>query len=254
MGATPGSGERLDGLRWGGIGRRRAIVAGKAILAGNDGADAAAELAHGDRWAQVRADTIEIEDYAMSTSQTSLTLHAIARLAHAAHFAARVHKDQQRKGIDAEPYVNHCLEVAELVARAETPGDVEVVIAALLHDTVEDVGVTEADLVGEFGARVATLVLHVTDDKDQPKATRKRHQIEHAPGLPRDARLIKIADKISNLRALVRTPPVGWDRERLADYVIWSRDVVAACGPTDARLERIFGEAWDVAAEAYGVV
>lgn len=189
----------------------------------------------------------------MSAPSTSPTAHAIARLAHAAHWAALAHKDQQRKGIDAEPYVNHCLEVAELVARADRPGDVEVAIAALLHDTVEDVDVTEADLVAAFGPRVAMLVMCVTDDKSEPKEARKRHQIEHAPGLPRDAKLIKIADKISNLRALVRTPPVGWGRERLADYVVWSRAVVAACGPTDAGLEALFAEAWDVAARAYGV-
>ncbi len=189
----------------------------------------------------------------MSASPTSPVAHAIARLAHAAHYAARAHKDQQRKGIDAEPYVNHCLEVAELVLHAHQPGDVEVAIAALLHDTVEDVGVTEADLTRDFGPRVAKLVMYVTDDKTLPKDARKRHQIDHALGLPRDARLIKIADKTSNLRALVRTPPVGWERERLADYVVWSRAVVAACGPTDAGLEAQFRGAWDVAAAAYGV-
>jgi len=189
----------------------------------------------------------------MSAPPTSPTAHAIARLAHAAHYAARAHKDQQRKGIDAEPYVNHCLEVAELVAHAAVPGDVEVAIAALLHDTVEDVGITEADLVAEFGARVAHLVLLVSDDKTESKEARKRHQIEHAPGLPHDARLIKIADKISNLRALVRTPPAGWGRERLADYVVWSKAVVDACGPTDTGLEAQFREAWSVAARTYGV-
>lgn len=176
---------------------------------------------------------------------------SIARLSHAAHWAAKAHKDQQRKGIDAEPYVNHLLEVAELVANAERPGDIEVVIAALLHDTIEDVDVTEADIVAAFGARVARLVLFVTDDKGQCKETRKRLQIEHAPGLPRDAKLIKLADKTSNLRALVRTPPTGWTRERLADYVVWAAAVVEACGPVDPGLERVFWEAHAIAAQAY---
>ena len=180
--------------------------------------------------------------------------HAIARLTQAAHFAARAHKDQQRKGIDAEPYVNHLLEVAELVAHAEVPGDIEVVIAALLHDTVEDVGVTEAQLVAAFGERVARLVLLVTDDKSLAKDRRKWLQIEHAPGLPRDAKLIKLADKTSNLRALVRTPPQGWTRERLHHYVVWAKAVVDACGPVDPVLERLFAEAHAVADATYGRV
>lgn len=189
----------------------------------------------------------------MTTRPTSPVPHAIARLSHAAHWAARAHKDQQRKGIDAEPYVNHLLEVAELVAHADAPGDVEVVIAGLLHDTVEDVGVTEADLVAEFGLRVAELVMYVTDDKSLGKERRKQAQIDHAPGLPRDAKLIKLADKTSNLRALVRTPPAGWGPERLADYVRWAAAVVRACGAVDAGLERTFWEAHAVAARAYGV-
>ncbi|MDK9695221.1 MAG: HD domain-containing protein [Siculibacillus sp.] len=182
------------------------------------------------------------------------TPHAIARLMHAAHFAGRAHKNQQRKGIDAEPYVNHLLEVAELVAAAETPGDVEVVSAALLHDCVEDVGVTEAQLVAEFGERVASLVMAVTDDKSLSKDRRKWLQIEHAPHLPRDAKLIKIADKTSNLRALVRTPPTGWTRERLHHYVVWARAVVDACGPVDPVLERLFDEAHALAEATYGRV
>jgi (p)ppGpp synthase/HD superfamily hydrolase len=180
------------------------------------------------------------------------TPHAIARLTHAAHFAARAHKDQQRKGIDAEPYVNHLLEVAELVAHAEIPGDIDVVIAALLHDTVEDVGVTEAQLVAEFGERVARLVMLVTDDKALPKDRRKWLQIEHAPGLPRDAKLIKLADKTSNLRALVRTPPVGWTRDRLHHYVMWAKAVVDACGEVDPVLERLFAEAHALAEATHG--
>ena len=195
----------------------------------------------------------EPETYPMMSCPTSPVPHAIARLSHAAHWAAQAHKDQQRKGIDKEPYVNHLLEVAELVAHADLPGDIEVAIAALLHDTVEDVGVTEAQLLAEFGERITGLVMYVTDDTTLSKERRKAAQIEHAPRLPRDARLIKIADKTSNLRALVRTPPAGWPLARLADYVEWAAAVVLACGPVDAGLERVFWEAYAVAAQAYGV-
>ncbi len=187
----------------------------------------------------------------MSDRASSPKGSPLARFAHAAHWAAIAHKDQQRKGIDAEPYVNHCLEVAELVLAADDPGDFEVAIAALLHDTVEDVGVTRDQLTTIFGSRVADLVMHVTDDKSQSKAARKQHQIDHAPHLPRDARLIKIADKTSNLRALVRTPPAGWGPDRLADYVVWAKAVVLACGPTDVGLEATFEEAHAAAAIAH---
>ena len=118
----------------------------------------------------------------MSDPVSSPARSPLARLAHAAHWAAKAHKDQQRKGIDAEPYVNHCLEVAELVLSADDPGSVDVAIAALLHDTVEDVGVTRDDLVEIFGERVAELVMFVTDDKTETKEARKRHQIEHEIG------------------------------------------------------------------------
>jgi (p)ppGpp synthase/HD superfamily hydrolase len=175
----------------------------------------------------------------------------LARFARAAHYAACAHRFQKRKGIDGEPYVNHCLEVAELVGLAADPGDAEVAIAALLHDTVEDTTLTEDDLVRDFGRRIADLVLAVTDDKTQPDDLRKRRQVAEAPSKPRDARLIRIADKISNLRALIRTPPVGWTAPRLAAYVRWGRQVVDACGPTDPVLEAMFAEAHAAAARVY---
>lgn len=187
----------------------------------------------------------------MTTRSASPETAAISRLTFAAHWAAKAHKNQQRKGIDAEPYVNHLLEVAELIALADAPGDVEVVIAGLLHDTVEDVDVTRDDIVAVFGTRVADLVLAVTDDKSLPKDRRKWLQIQHAPGLCRDAKLIKLADKTSNLRALVRTPPAGWSIGRLADYVAWAAAVVEACGPVDGGLERLFWEAHAEAEAAY---
>ena len=165
--------------------------------------------------------------------------NAIALLTRATHFAARAHKDQRRKGLNAEPYINHCLEVAELVANACNPGDIEVVVAALLHDTVEDVGVTKADLVREFGPRVAELVISVSDDKSLSKEVRKDLQIEKAKELPRDAKLIKISDTISNLRML----PHGWTRDRQNQYVSWIKTVVEACGPVDEKLDALFTEA-----------
>ena len=142
--------------------------------------------------------------------------HPLLALARAYHFAAARHVNQRRKGEAAEPYMNHLTEVAELVAEATRGADPEVIIAAVLHDTVEDTETTLEDVRAAFGERVAGLVAEVTDDKSLPKQTRKELQIEHAAHASRGAQIIKLADKTSNLRALASSPPKGWSDERIA--------------------------------------
>lgn len=167
-------------------------------------------------------------------------MNTIADLARAYHFAAVKHVDQRRKGAAAEPYMNHLTEAAELVAAAGA--DIDVVIAAVLHDTVEDTGTTPAELALAFGRRVADLVLEVTDDKSLPRGERKQRQIEHAVHLTAEAKLIKLADKIANLRAVRNSPPVSWSRARIAEYVDWAREVVAGCRGVSPWLEGQFDE------------
>jgi (p)ppGpp synthase/HD superfamily hydrolase len=167
----------------------------------------------------------------------------IVRLVRAWRFAADAHTDQKRKGERGEPYVNHLSEVAQLVAEATDGEDPDLVIAAVLHDTVEDTGVTAEDLRREFGARVAGLVCEVTDDKSLPKAERKQLQIDHAPTLSHGAQIIKLADKTSNVRAIVASPPKDWSAERKADYVAWGRKVVDICRPAAPKLAAQFDEA-----------
>jgi guanosine-3',5'-bis(diphosphate) 3'-pyrophosphohydrolase len=149
--------------------------------------------------------------------------HAVLK---AAHFAAQKHAGQRRKGAAAEPYINHLLEVAELVASALAEPDTNLVIAALLHDTVEDTGVTKEVLVETFGSDVADLVMEVTDDKSLPKAERKRLQIVHASQISVRAQVIKLADKISNLRGILDSPPADWSGERKQEYFEWAKRVV----------------------------
>ncbi|MFM2124169.1 MAG: hypothetical protein RL328_620 [Acidobacteriota bacterium] len=151
----------------------------------------------------------------------------IAPILEAALFAAERHAQQKRKGAAAEPYVNHLLEVAHLASVALEEPDPSLIVAALLHDTIEDVGVTAEELSKRFGADAASLVLAVTDDKSLPKAERKRLQIEHAHKLSKRAQIIKLADKISNLRSLLSSPPAHWDEERKRQYLQWAKDVVA---------------------------
>ena len=167
----------------------------------------------------------------------------VVALARAYHFAASAHVDQRRKGVAAEPYVNHLTEVADLVARATRGTDPEIVIAAVLHDTVEDTQTSLDAIEAAFGERVRGMVAEVTDDKSLPKQARKDLQIEHAPHASRGAQVIKMADKISNLRALATSPPAGWPDERIAEYVEWARCVVDGCRSANDWLAARFDEA-----------
>lgn len=169
---------------------------------------------------------------------------AILRIAIALDFAARKHAAQRRKGVAQEPYVNHLAEVARLVAEATGGSDPDLVIAALLHDCIEDQGVLEEDLAACFGADVARLVAEVTDDKTLAKEERKRLQVAHAPQLGARARLLKVADKTANLRALTASPPADWSARRRRDYFGWAREVVEACGEIEPGLRAAFDQAW----------
>jgi (p)ppGpp synthase/HD superfamily hydrolase len=161
----------------------------------------------------------------------------------AADFAARRHAGQRRKGVAAEPYVNHLLEVAALLAEATGGSDAALIAAALLHDTLEDTATEYEELDARFGSDIAALVAAVTDDKSLPKAERKRRQIASAPGASPRAKLLKIADKTSNVRALAVSPPTNWELARVADYIDWAEKVVAGCRGLNPALERAFDAA-----------
>jgi guanosine-3',5'-bis(diphosphate) 3'-pyrophosphohydrolase len=161
----------------------------------------------------------------------------------AADFAARRHAAQRRKGAAQEPYINHLAEVAMLLAGATDGSDAALVAAGFLHDTLEDTPTEYEELVAVFGTDVAELVAAVTDDKSLPKAERKRLQVEHAPKKSVRARLLKLADKISNLRSLATSPPADWDRARALEYVDWAEAVVGGCRGLNANLEHLFDAA-----------
>jgi len=169
-----------------------------------------------------------------------MTMTGIVLITSACDFAARRHVQQRRKGVAGEPYVNHLAEVAALLAEATGGSDAELIAAALLHDTLEDTATTYDELAALFSPEIAALVGEVTDDKSLPKAERKRLQIAKAPSKSVRARLIKIADKTSNLRALASSPPAGWDVARVADYIDWAEKVVAGCRGLNASLEQAF--------------
>ena len=170
-------------------------------------------------------------------------MNDLTRIMQAADAAARWHVDQRRKGQAAEPYVNHLLEVACLVTTATEGREPDVVIAALLHDSVEDQGIAIEAIAGAYGRKVADIVAEVTDDKSLPKAERKRLQVETAGHKSREARLIKLADKTSNLRAIANSPPPDWSLERRLDYIRWAGEVVLQIRATSPWLEQQFDAA-----------
>ena len=176
----------------------------------------------------------------------------IPKILVAASFAADKHKQQRRKGSDADPYINHPLEVARILAEVGKVDDSDMIIAGLLHDTVEDTETTFEELEARFGARIAGFVRELTDDKSLPKAERKRLQIEHAPHMTHEAKQIKLADKISNIRDVTDNPPANWSTERRREYIEWGERVVAGLRGSNPRLEKLFDDLVATAREKIG--
>lgn len=155
-------------------------------------------------------------------------------------FAAHKHKDQRRKDPDASPYINHPIALANILCNEGHITDVEVICSALLHDTVEDTETTEQELVIEFGNAISNIVMEVTDDKTLSGPERKRLQIEHAAHASDKAKLVKLADKIANLRDLASNPPAHWPLERRQRYFDWATAVIDKIRGVHPVLEKAF--------------
>lgn len=168
----------------------------------------------------------------------------IVMVAEALDFAATKHVHQRRKGELSEPYVNHVTEVARLIAVATEGRDPNLVIAALLHDTMEDQGVRYEELYERFGEDVANLVREVTDDMSIPKPERKVLQQLNAPTKSPRAKMLRIADKTSNLHSLLNSPPKHWDMARKREYFEWARRVIEGCRGVNGALEAVFDAAY----------
>lgn len=169
-------------------------------------------------------------------------MNDVAKLLQAISFAAQKHKLQKRKGADGEPYINHVLEVTNLLANVGKIEDCDVLIAAVLHDTIEDTETTKREITKFFGATVSRYVSEVTDDKNLPKAEREELQIKHAPHLSDGAKRIKLADKISNIRDVSENPPDGWSIKRRLEYIDWGEKVINGLRGVNSNLEQYFDE------------
>ena len=167
-------------------------------------------------------------------------LNAMPLFIDALAFAAYKHRDQRRKNVAASPYINHPIALAHVLVSEGGITEIPVLCAAILHDTVEDTETTFAELERRFGGEIAGIVREVSDDKSLPKAQRKELQVEHAPHLSRGARLVKLADKICNLRDVADDPPANWPRERRVEYFKWAKRVIDGLRGTHPALEAVF--------------
>lgn len=175
---------------------------------------------------------------------TSLPPDTLSLIVRALAFAAEKHRDQRRKDADASPYINHPIALANVLVNEGGVTDPVVICAALLHDTVEDTETSFEEIEEAFGHAIAEVVREVTDDKSLPRAERKALQVAHAAGASHAARLVKLADKICNLRDMLAHPPAGWDLSRRIEYFEWARRVVDEVAGTHPGLERGFDIAY----------
>jgi guanosine-3',5'-bis(diphosphate) 3'-pyrophosphohydrolase len=165
----------------------------------------------------------------------AMDIHLVIK---AVTYAAEKHKYQRRKGFNQVPYINHPLKVANLLSEAGE-NDENLLLAAILHDIIEDTDATDEELRREFNNEICEIVLEVTDDKELPYAIRKELQVKNTPNLSISAKKIKIADKICNIRDIVNYP-LDWSTERKLSYLEWAEQVVQACRGINEKLDKIF--------------
>ncbi|MDH5649592.1 MAG: HD domain-containing protein [Gammaproteobacteria bacterium] len=179
-----------------------------------------------------------MKDHVLQNDDAGLILKALA-------FAAHKHRDQRRKGAEASPYINHPISLANVLWHEGDVSDAVVIAAAILHDTVEDTETSLEELEREFGKQICNIVLEVTDDQRLPPALRKRLQVLKAPHVSHMAKLVKLADKICNLRDILIHPPEGWTLERKRRYFDWARQVVDGIRGSNDKLETAFDAVYE---------
>lgn len=182
----------------------------------------------------------------------NFSLFHITLIFKALYFAAHKHQHQRRKNEDATPYINHLIVVAHILTEIGEVHEIPTLVAAILHDTIEDTDTSPEELETEFGPHIRSIVQEVTDDKNLPKQVRKQLQIERAAKASFEARCIKLADKIANLQDLIESPPANWSLQRKIEYVNWAEAVIHELRGTNAKLEARFDKVCQEAREQFG--
>jgi guanosine-3',5'-bis(diphosphate) 3'-pyrophosphohydrolase len=152
-------------------------------------------------------------------------------------FAANKHRFQKRKDVAGTPYINHPIDVALMLMEVGQETDADLLVAAVLHDTIEDTETSPEEIKELFGQQVLDIVLEVTDDKSLPKEERKRLQVTRASHKSEAAKKLKLADKICNITDILHHPPSGWSTERKLQYLSWAGDVLVGLKDANPLLE-----------------
>lgn len=158
------------------------------------------------------------------------------KLITAYRFASVKHEDQRRKNKKKSPYINHPIDVAKILLDAGVT-DPDIICAGILHDTLEDTETSYDELLCTFGKEIADMVAECSDDKSLFKLERKKQQIEHAKHISTGAKLVKLADKYSNLSGLVTDPPAHWSLEEVVGYAVWGYAVFSNLKGVNAVME-----------------
>lgn len=167
---------------------------------------------------------------------------SVGLILRAMRFSAEKHRDQRRKDSNSSPYINHPIQVAETLWTVGEVRDITLLVAAILHDTIEDTSTTPDEIQTGFGEDILALVLEVTDDKSLPKQVRKQLQVETAAHKTYNARLLKLADKVCNVDDILTSPPADWSLERQQEYLLWTEKVVAGLRGINSKLENRYDE------------
>lgn len=178
---------------------------------------------------------------------------SIGLILKALRFSAEKHNDQRRKDAKSSPYINHPIQVAETLWTIGGVRDITLLIASILHDTIEDTSTLPDEIEAEFGRDVLALVREVTDDKSLPKKVRKQLQVETAPHKTLSAKLLKLADKICNVRDIITSPPLDWSLERRQEYLLWTEKVVAGLRGVNENLESYYDDLLIRAKQSLGI-
>jgi len=178
---------------------------------------------------------------------------SIGLILKALRFSAEKHNDQRRKDAKSSPYINHPIQVAETLWTIGGVRDITLLIASILHDTIEDTSTLPDEIEAEFGRDVLALIREVTDDKSLPKKVRKQLQVETAPHKTLNAKLLKLADKICNVRDIITSPPLDWSLERRQEYLLWAEKVVAGLRGVNEKLESYYDDLLIKAKQSLGI-
>jgi (p)ppGpp synthase/HD superfamily hydrolase len=228
-------------LMWGTVGAVSTEPASAPIIESFENKDVVDRYAKSDR--DVRAELnkflsslkVGMESGALSPEEGEKILKGV-------EFAMQKHQFQERKNSKKTPYVIHPIGVADHIMRVGKVYDADVIIAALMHDTINEGLATKEELTKNFGKAVASYVEEVTDDQAIPVKERKKKQIIQALHQSKGASLIKLSDKWHNLNTLMKDPPSGWNREKMDLYFQWAQAVAENLPEVNAPLKESLHE------------